>query len=74
MYQMTRTHNHYCQTRHQRKKIVIRRKSVKNTGKMTRQTHHQASILISPMTVIADSSNVRRGDIGKKIRSNYAQV
>ena len=33
--------------------------------KMTRQTHHQATILIRPMTVITDASDVKRRAIGK---------
>ena len=58
-YQMTRTQNHHRQTHHQRKRKATRRKSVVNTGDMTRQTHNQPTILILQMTVITDTSYVR---------------
>ena len=62
-YYMTQTHNHYCQNRHQRKINAIRRKIPGKTRKMTRQTHHRATILIRPMKVITDASDVRRRSI-----------
>ena len=64
---MTQTHNHYCQNRHQRKINAIRRKILGKTRKMTRQTHHRATILIRPMTVITDASDIKR----RSIRKNY---
>ena len=69
-YQMTRIHTYHRHTCNQRKINVIRKKSVRNTGKMTCQTHHQASIPIRLTTVITDASNVRRKAIGKRIRKN----
>ena len=51
-----------------KKKIVV------TTGKMTHQTHRQATILILPMTVITDTSYTKRIAIIKSIRSNYAYV
>ena len=47
---------------------------VVNTGKMTRQTHQQATIMILPRTVITDASDVRGKATGKRIRSHYAHV
>ena len=44
---------------------MIRRKSVVSTGKKNRQNHHRATILIRPMTVITDASDVKRRPIGK---------
>ena len=73
-YQTTWTQNHHHQTRHQRKRNAIRRKSIVNTGKMTRQTHHRATILIRPMTVITEASDAKRRAIRKRIPSNYAQL
>ena len=34
---------------------------------MTRQTHHRATILIYPMSVITDASDIKRKSIGKRI-------
>ena len=62
--QMTHTQTHHCKTRHQRKINAIRIKDVVNTVKMTRQTHHRATIRIRLTTVITDASNV----IGKAIK------
>ena len=64
---MTQTQKHHCQTRHQRKRNVIRRKSVVNTGEMTRQTHHQATIMTQLKTVNTDVSNASGKAIGKRI-------
>ena len=72
-YQGKRIHTHHRQTHHltniirqiieipvnQRKRNAIRRKIVVNTGKMTRQTHHLATILIRPTIVITDASDAR---------------
>ena len=63
---MTRTQTHNFQTLHQRKRNATRRKSVGNIGKMTRQTHHQAAILIRPTTVIKYASDARGRATGKK--------
>ena len=71
---MTRTQNHHRQTRHRSRINVISRKEVKNTGNTTRQTHHQATILNPPMTVITDASNNKRRDTQKRIQSNYAKI
>ena len=57
-----------------KKKKHDKKKSVVKTGKMTRQTHHRATVLIRPKTVITDANNVRGKEIGKMIRSNYAHV
>ena len=73
-YQMTQIQAHHFQTRYQRKINVIRRKSVVNTGNMTCQTHHRATIIIRPKTVITDASYTGGTLIGKRIRSNYAHV
>ena len=73
-YQMTRTQTHHFQTHNQIKTDAIRRKSVVNTGKITRQTHNQATILIHPKTVVTDAHDVRGKVIGKSIRSNYYHV
>ena len=72
--QMNRTQNYHSQTRHRRKRNAIRRKNVVNTGNMTRQTHHRVAIMIRPMTVIIDASDVKRRAIGKRIQSNYAHI
>ena len=53
-------------THHWRKRNAIRRKIVVNTGKMICQTHHQAKILIRPMTAIIYASDVKRISIRKK--------
>ena len=66
MYQMTWTKNHDHQTCHQIKINAIRRKSVVNTKKMTRQTNFRATILIRPTTVNADTSGVREKAFGYK--------
>ena len=55
-------------------KNAIRRKSIKNTGKMTRQIHRQVTTLIRSTTVITDARNLRRKAIEKSIRSNNAHV
>ena len=65
---MTQTQTHHCQNHHQRKRNAIRRKSVRNTGKITCQTHHQATIMIRPTTVITDANDVREIVIEKRIR------
>ena len=65
---------HLCQTRYQRKRNAIRRKSILSIGTMTRQTHLRATILILLMTVNTYASNAKRGAIGKRIRSNYAHI
>ena len=44
---------------------AIKRKSVRKTRKITRQTHHRANILIRPKIVIKDANNVRLRAIGK---------
>ena len=67
---MTRIHTHHCQTYLQRKRNTIRRKSVVNTKKMIRQTHHRATIMIHPKTVITDANDVKE----KAILSNYTHV
>ena len=74
MYQMTLNQNHHCYTIHQRKRNAIIRKSVVNIGKMTRQTHHRATILICPTTLITDASDVIGKAIRKRFQSNYAHV
>ena len=65
--QTTRTQNHHFQTHYQRKINVIRRKSVVNKGKMTRQTHHRATILILPTEVITEANDGRGKAIEKRI-------
>ena len=50
-----------------RRKKTRRRKSVVSIGKMTRQTHLRAMILIRPMTVIIDASNATIINIRKSI-------
>ena len=55
-------------------KAHVKKKNVINTGKMTRQTHLQATILTHPMTVIIDASDIKRRAIKKSIQSNYAHV
>ena len=71
-YQINRTQTHHCNTRHRRKINTIRRNSVVNTGKIICQNHCQATILIRPMILITDASDVRGRAIRKSIRSNYA--
>ena len=44
-----------------------RKKSVRNTGS-TRQTHHQATIMIRPTIVISGQNNVRGKAIRKSIQ------
>ena len=73
-YQMTRTHNHYCQTGHWRKRNAIRRKSFLSIGKMTRHTHLLATFLILLMIMITDSNDSKIRNTGKRIRSNNAQL
>ena len=51
-----------------------KKQNVVNIRKMTRQTHHRATILIRPMTMITDKSDIRGNMMEKKIRSNYAHV
>ena len=50
-----------------KKKKSKRRKSVVSIGKMTRQTHLRAMILIRPMTVITDVNNAKIRNTGKRI-------
>ena len=57
-----------------KKKKRDKKKSVINTGKMTRQTHHRSTILVHPTTVVIDVSEVRGRAIRKSMRSNYAHV
>ena len=65
---MTRIQTHQRQACHQRKGNATRRKSVVYTGRMTHQTHCQATIMICPTTVITDASDVGRKATGKRIR------
>ena len=67
-----RIHRH--QTHHQRKIKARRRKSVVSIGKMTHPTHLRAMIMIRPMTVIIYVNNAKIRNIGKRIRSDYAQL
>ena len=65
------------QTRHLKERKVKRRKSVISIGKMTPQTHPQVMTLIHlihPRTVIIDVEDAKIRNIGKKIRSDYAQL
>ena len=71
---MTQTQTHNFQNNHERKRNTIRRKSVVNTRKMIRQTHHQASIMMNIMIVITDANYVRGRAIEKRILSNYAPI
>ena len=73
-YQINRTQDHNIQSCHRRKRNAIRRKSVGNTGNMTRENHHRATVLICLTTVITDASDVRGRATGKSIWSNYAHV
>ena len=57
-----------------KKRNAIRRQSIGNTGKMTRLTHHRATIVIRQTTVITYANNVRARAIGQIIQSNYAHV
>ena len=65
---------HLHRAQEQRKIKARRRKSVVSIGKMTRQTHLRATTLILLISVIIDTSNAKRRNIGKSIRSNYAQL
>ena len=59
-----------------RKKLKIS-KSVVSIGKMTRQTHPRVMTLIHiihPRTVIIDVNDEKIRNIGKRIRSDYAQL
>ena len=51
-----------------KKKIVI------SIGKMTCQTHHQVMTMIHLRTVIIGVNNEKIRNIGKRIRSDYAQL
>ena len=57
-----------------KKKKTTKKKKVVSIGKMTRQTHLRAITLILPMTVIIDASDATIRNIGKRIRSDYAQL
>ena len=57
-----------------KKKKRDKKKSVINIGNMTCQTHHRATILIRPTTVIIDANGVRGRATREIIRSNYAHV
>ena len=50
------------------KRNAIKRRSVVNTGKMTHQTHHRATIMIHPTTTITDTNDVRGKATEKMIR------
>ena len=67
-YQMILTQNHHCQYGHRRKINAIRRKIVINTGNMTHQTHHRATIIIRPTIVITDANYVTGKATGRGIR------
>ena len=67
-----RSHRHW--TQEQGKRGARRRKSAVSIGKMTRQTHLRAMIMNPPMTVIIDVSDAKIRNIGKRIRSDYAQL
>ena len=66
------SHRHL--TREKGKRSARIRKSVVSIGNMTRQTHLQAMIMISPMKVIKNLSNSKIRNIGKRIQSDYAQL
>ena len=51
-----------------KRKKSKKKKSVVSIGKMTRQTHLRAMILIRPMKVIIDVSDAKIRNIGKRIR------
>ena len=63
---MTLTKTHHFQTHHKRKRNVIRIRSIKNTGEMTRQTNYQGTILICLTTVITDTNDSRNKSARKK--------
>ena len=50
-----------------KKKKRKKKKSVVSIGKMNRQTHFRATILILPITVITDASDAKIRNIGKMI-------
>ena len=51
-----------------------KKKNVVSIGKMTRQTHPQVMTLIHPRKVIIDVDDATIRNIGKRIRSDYAQI
>ena len=60
-----------------KKRKVKRRKNVVSIENMTRQTHPQVMTLIHlihPRTVIIDVDDAKIRNIGKSIRSDYAQL
>ena len=61
-------------TQEQIKRKARRRRSIVSIGNMTRQTHLRAMTLILPMTVITDTSDLKRRNTGKRIQSNNAQL
>ena len=56
-----------------KKNKVKRRKSVVSIEKMTCQTRPRVMTLIHPRTVIIDVDDSKIKNIGKSIRSDYAQ-
>ena len=57
-----------------KKKKSKKKKIVVSIGKMTRQTHPQVMNLIHLRTVIIGVNNANIRNIGKRIRSDYAQL
>ena len=60
-----------------KRKKIKRRKSVVSIGKMTCHTHPQAMTLMTLIhlrTVIIDVNGTKIRNIGKRIRSDYAQL
>ena len=56
------------------KKKSRKKKTVVSIGKMTCPTHLRAMIPIRPMTVIIDVNDANIRNVGKRIRSNNAQL